>query len=380
MQAEYLKVGRRLGVPTAHCVASWDNLTNKGVVPLDPDAMLVWNEAQRHEAVELHGVAAERVTITGAQLFDPWFERQPSRERAAFCAQVGLDPARPYLLYTCSSVFIARYESQFLKRWLAALREAEDPRLRSIGVLIRPHPGSAKFASQWDAPEIRDAENVAVHPRLGGYPVNEAARADYYDSLHHAAAVVGINTSAMLEAGILGKRCYTVLDPEIAESQEGMVHFAHLTRDGFLITAGGFAEHLGQISRGLEASKEEQERIRRFVGDFLRPHGLDAPATPIAVAALEQAATLEPSRLPFWPRILLPLLLPAALYLRLAAGGRGTKKWDKISLGGRLVRATERGAKWAHSRLLRRPLRAAATLLRRPAGRKDKAGKGSGRR
>ncbi|SME98531.1 hypothetical protein SAMN06265365_107178 [Tistlia consotensis] len=365
MQAEYLKVGRRLGVPTVHCVASWDNLTNKGVVPLDPDRMLVWNEAQRHEAVELHGVAPERVAITGAQLFDPWFERRPSRDRETFCRQVGLDPGRPFVLYTCSSVFIARYESVFLKRWLAALRAADDPRLRSVGVLIRPHPGSAKFAGQWDAPEIRDAENVAVHPRLGGYPVNESARADYFDSLWHAAAVVGINTSAMLEAGILGKRCYTVLDPEIAESQEGMVHFAHLTRDGFLMAADGFAAHLAQLSRGLDASAEEAARIRRFVGDFLRPHGLDRPATPIAVAALESAAGLKPAGLPLWPRLFQPLLLPAALYLRAAAGGRGTKKWDKISFGGRVVRAVGHGAKWANSRLVRRPARAAAAFWQR---------------
>ncbi len=362
MQAEYLKIARRLGVPAVHCVASWDNLTNKGVVPLDPDRMLVWNAFQRDEAVELHGVAPDRVAITGAQLFDPWFERRPSRDRATFCAQVGLDPDRPFILYTCSSVFIARTESVFLKRWLAALRAAEDPRLRSIGVLIRPHPGSAKFAEQWNAPEIRDAENLAVHPRLGGYPVNETARADYFDSLHHAAAVVGINTSAMLEAGILGKRCYTVLDPEIAESQEGMVHFAHLTRDGFLMTAADFEEHLAQLSAGIEQTPEELASIRRFVGDFLRPQGLDRPSTPLAVDALVSAAALQPARLPAWPRLLQPLLLPPALYLLAVGAGRNAKKWDKVSLSGRALRATGRGARWLHSRLVRRPARATSIV------------------
>lgn len=370
MQAEYVKIGRRLGIPTVHCVASWDNLTNKGVVPLDPDRMLVWNEAQRREAVELHGVAPERVAITGAQLFDPWFERQSSRDRAAFCSHVGLDPARPFILYTCSSVFIARYESIFLKRWLAALRASEDPHLRTAGVLIRPHPGSAKFADQWDAPEIREAENVVVFPRLGGYPVNETARADYFDSLYHSAAVVGINTSAMLEAGILGKRCYTVLDPEIAESQEGMVHFAHLTRDGFLMTAAGFEEHLAQLSRGLEPSPEERERIRRFVGDFLRPEGLDRPATPLAVQALESAADLEAAALPRSPRLLMPLLLLLALYLRVVGGRRSTKKWDKISLTGWTSRIAGRSWRNLNTRLVRRPRKAIVSAWRRSARRR----------
>lgn len=375
MQAEYLKIGRRLGVPTLHCVASWDNLTNKGVVPLDPDRMLVWNEAQRREAVELHGVAPERVEITGAQLFDPWFERQASRDRAAFCAHVGLDPERPYLLYTCSSVFIARYESLFLKRWLAALRAADDPRLKSIGVLIRPHPGSAKFASQWDVAEIREAENVAVYPRLGGYPVNESARADYFDSLHHAAAVVGINTSAMLEAGILGKRCYTVLDAEVAESQEGMVHFAHLTRDGFLVTAEGFEAHLAQLAASLEPTPEEATAVSRFVGEFLRPQGLDRPATPITVAAVESAAALTPAPLPSWPRLLLPLLLPAALYLRAVGSGRSVKKWDKVSLLGRAGQAATRGRDRLWTALVRRPIKTVVSRWRRTGKHRKRAAK-----
>lgn len=372
MQTEYVKIGRHLGVPTVHCVASWDNLTNKGVVPFDPDRMLVWNEAQRREAIELHGVSADRVAVTGAQLFDPWFERESSRNRADFCAHVGMDPAKPFILYTCSSVFIARYESAFLRRWLAALRASDDPRLREAGVLVRPHPGSSKFAAQWDAPEIRDAANVVVYPREGGYPVSEGARADYFDSLFHAEAVVGINTSAMLEAGILGKRCYTVLDPEISESQEGMVHFAHLTRDGFLVTATSFETHLAQLSEGLERSEEDAAKVRAFVAGFLRPQGLDTPATPKVVEALEAAAALRASPLPTRARVLLPLLFPVALYLRFVAIGRSTKKWDKISLWGRAMRFLSRGAKRLETILVRRPIKAATSLWRRSGPQRKK--------
>ena len=38
------------GIPAGVCVASWDNLTNKGVIRSDPDAVFVWNEAQRRAA------------------------------------------------------------------------------------------------------------------------------------------------------------------------------------------------------------------------------------------------------------------------------------------------------------------------------------------
>lgn len=147
-QVDLVKATRALGLPCALAVASWDNLTNKGVIQIPPDRLMVWNEAQRREASELHGIAPDKVSVTGAQLFDHWFDRRPSRDREAFCRHVGLDPERPYILYTCSSVFIARQEASFVARWLDSLRNHPDPLLRSAGVLIRPHPGSAKYAEQ----------------------------------------------------------------------------------------------------------------------------------------------------------------------------------------------------------------------------------------
>ena len=35
-----------------------------------PDRVFLWNDRQRDEACELHGVPADRVVVTGAQLFD----------------------------------------------------------------------------------------------------------------------------------------------------------------------------------------------------------------------------------------------------------------------------------------------------------------------
>jgi len=34
--------------------------------------------------------------VTGAQCFDQWFDRQPSRDRETFCRQVGLPSSPPY--------------------------------------------------------------------------------------------------------------------------------------------------------------------------------------------------------------------------------------------------------------------------------------------
>ena len=76
------------------------------------------------------------------------------------------------------------------------------------------------------------------------------SRADYFDSLYHAAAVVGLNTSALVEAAIVDRPVFTMLLPEFRENQEGTFHFHHLLTvgDGFLNVARSLDEHVAQLA------------------------------------------------------------------------------------------------------------------------------------
>jgi hypothetical protein len=42
----------KAGIPTLGVVASWDNLTSKGLLLPKVDRLLVWNDAMREEAVK----------------------------------------------------------------------------------------------------------------------------------------------------------------------------------------------------------------------------------------------------------------------------------------------------------------------------------------
>ena len=59
--SEYVKAAKALGIPSAIAVASWDNLSSKARLRESPDRLIVWNDIQRREAVELHGIPEERV-------------------------------------------------------------------------------------------------------------------------------------------------------------------------------------------------------------------------------------------------------------------------------------------------------------------------------
>jgi hypothetical protein len=315
-QVDYVKAARRLGIRSVLCVASWDNLTSKGLMRVVPDQIVVWNDAQKTEAVDLHGARPEQVLVTGAQLFDRWFDARPSRERDEFCRQVGLDASRPLLLYVGSSSFIAPDEVPFVERWLSRLARSADPRIAGIGVLIRPHPANAR---QWRRFDASSFPNVALWPAIGTDPNAPGFHRDYYDSLWHSAAVVGINTSAQIEAAIVGRPVLTIKAPEFAHAQEGTLHFRHLVDQGPVSVADTFDAHLTQLAACLDGSPPQTDgRRAAFVQRFIRPRGLDTPAAPVFVDAIaslcgEPRPRRQPD--PWWAPV---ARVPAAVAARVA--------------------------------------------------------------
>lgn len=318
-QVEYLKAAHALGIPCGLCVHSWDNLTNKGLIHAVPDRVFVWNEAQRKEAVNLHAIPDANVVVTGAPTYDQWFVRRPSTSREEFCRKVGLPPARPFFLYLCSSKFIAPREAEFVKRWIQALRSAADSRVREAAVLVRPHPRGDNRGL--DAPELRPPNDVAVWPPEGANPVDTDSRNDYFDSLYHSVAAVGINTSAQIEAGIVGRPVYSIRAAEYVTTQEGTLHFHYLLNEngGLLHMSPTLEEHARALSTALDRTPEDERRLREFVKSFVRPRGLDVAATPLLADAIEDLGRLpsrEPARASLGTRLLRMVLYPVAARMK----------------------------------------------------------------
>jgi hypothetical protein len=136
-----------------------------------------------------------------------------------------------------------------------------------------------------------------------------------YDSLHYAASVVGLNTSAMIEAGILGKSVYTIETTEFAGGQDETLHFHYLlARNGGLVeVAQDVRQHLRQVAEALADPEAGALRSRRFIESFVRPCGIDRPVAPIVVDEIERVATLkkQPRRAPLWQRAAGRVLLAA---------------------------------------------------------------------
>ena len=285
-QTDYVKAAHRLGVPVAFIPFSWDNLTNKGLMRIHPDRVLVWNEIQRREAIDLHGCSPDSTVVTGAARFDDFFAGTPSTTRSAFLAQYGLDPARPMVLYLGSSQLTGPNEMELVRRWAESLRASDDEAVRTCGIVIRPHPA---LSSSWVSADFSDLGHVGV-----SLDASRNADQELFDSLHHAHAAVGLNTSAMLEAAIVGRPVHTLMIPGFDEGQVGTIHFHYLVEayGGLATVAGDFAEHQRQLSTVLRGEPIVSAKSRVFAEQFLRPHGIDRPVSAILASEIERAATI----------------------------------------------------------------------------------------
>jgi hypothetical protein len=291
-QLDLLRSAKARRIPTGVCVWSWDHLSSKAIIRDWPDRLFVWNGTQKQEAIEMHGLPEERVVVTGAQNFDRWFGAAPSRTRGVFARDMGLPDDGPFVLWVCSALFPGSpSEAEFVMRWIGHLRASRDPRLRNVSVLIRPHPSRAR---EWEGIDWGRFGRTALH---GGNPVDARSRADYFDALHHSAAVVGLNTSAFIEAGIVGRPVLAILPPEFRANQEGTLHFRYLQTvgGGLLTTSRSLDEHAEQLAGMLAGDTADVlARQGRFVKEFVRPHGLDVSATTVMADAIEHLGALRP--------------------------------------------------------------------------------------
>jgi hypothetical protein len=286
-----VKSARRLGIPVACPVFSWDNLTTKGLIHEQPDRVFVWNDIQEREAIDYHAVPADRIVVTGAPRFDAFIAMSPKKSRETFCARYGLQPDRPILTYLCSSEFVAGGEVAFVRAWIDEIRK--EPSLAECNVLIRPHP---RALDEWITLDTSGWPQVGVAR-------SKLLNADQllYDTLFHSAAVVGLNTSAQLEAGMLGKPVYTVLAPGFERGQQGTLHFRYLLQEegGFVQVAKDFDEHRAHLADAV-AGRYDAAQIRRFIERFIRPAGWDRAATPLLVDAVEAMRPAKTTGLKRW--------------------------------------------------------------------------------
>jgi len=250
----------------------------------------VWNERQREEATTLHGVPAANVAVTArscsiAGSSGSRASRTRRSARMVGCRRIDR---------SCSTRVVGIHRAlgirgAFVRRWMATLRRQRNPVLRDSAILVRPHPFNC---DAWERADVSEFGPVAVWPRQRYTPAAESSRTSFFDSLYYSAAVVGINTSAMIEAAILGMPVLSLMTGDFAGTQEG-----RCTSDTCCPkTAGSFAWHDARRARRAAGRRAARSRdvtraqTLRFVRQLPAPARHGSPVHAILVEVFERVA------------------------------------------------------------------------------------------
>ena len=96
-----LRVAHAMGIRTAGFIFSWDNLTSRSRIFVPYDDYLVWHNPMRDQLLGLYPkLRPEQVHVTGTPQFDFHSKSEYVLPREELCRRIGVDPGRPYILYT----------------------------------------------------------------------------------------------------------------------------------------------------------------------------------------------------------------------------------------------------------------------------------------
>ena len=201
---------------------SWDHLSSKAPLHVTPDMVLVWNDVQRQEAVEMHGLPAERIVVTGAQCYDQWFGRTPGAQPGGVLPRDGAarrSAVRPVGALGAEPDARAARAGAGDGAGSRRCARSADPRLRELGVLVRPHPERIK---EWAGVDLAAS---TTWPSTAATRSTPAPRTTTSTRSIYSSAVIGLVTSAFLEAAIVGRPVLTFTLPEYRIHQEEMLAF-----------------------------------------------------------------------------------------------------------------------------------------------------------
>lgn len=269
---------RRMKIPTATFIFSWDNITSKGRIAAPFDHYLVWSEHMKRELLKYYpDVNAARIHIVGTPQFDPYADESLLWPREDFFRRIGADPERPLICYSGGDTGNCPEDQDHLRVLMQAIREGDIR--RSPQVVLRPCPvddGCRYMPVKRDYPELIVAMPAWTHTRPGEWsrviPLPEDV-AMLANLTHHCDLNVNFGSTMTLDFGIHDKPvvnvAFDVANPPVFglpvwDFSYKFEHYTNVVKLGaarFGRSAGEFVQHVNDYLENPSLDRDNRRRL-----------------------------------------------------------------------------------------------------------------------
>ncbi len=200
-----LYIAHRMQIKTATFVFSWDNLTTRSRILVPYHAYLMWNDGMKSLLLAQYPyIQPSQVIVTGTPQFDYHFKPEFALSRGELCNRLGIDPSRPFVLYTTGMDTDFLDEHKFIQEVISILTNLD----------IKPRPQLVvRTYIKGTSPEIlalscQNNPDVVFPPILWDkqwiMPLHEDL-ALYSSLLRHCALGINAASTVSLELMMLNK-------------------------------------------------------------------------------------------------------------------------------------------------------------------------------
>lgn len=194
-------------IPVIHIVGNYDNLSSKGFRGIPVDHLLVWGPNMRDDAIRLHGIPPDRITMIGSIRYNI-NSNILVPDKNDYIKSLGLDPAKKTILF--AGFMLEYHYFEMLEIYEQLLHEGEN-----IQLILRLYPNKNFMNSVYIKPLLNYSKrfpNVYVsfadpHYSSGdrNREVLQIEEVELWNSLNFCDVVINIFSTISLEACIFGK-------------------------------------------------------------------------------------------------------------------------------------------------------------------------------
>jgi hypothetical protein len=272
-----LRVAQRMGIPTAGFIFSWDNLTSRSRVMVPYDYWLVWHEGMKRQLLSIYPrIRESNVFVTGTPQMDFHFRPELVMPREELARRIGIDAARPFILYTTGMLKHFPEEYKHVRLVIRLLKELDlkpCPQLVVRNYIKDISPELSEMAGQ-------KIENVVFPPMLWDKEWATPRPEDlelYCSLLRHSAMSINAASTVTLEFLLIDKPVINLdFDPPGSNLAPCDGFKRHIRFDHFWPVASSGASMVAQseddmrrmLVEGLTQPAAGRDARKRFVSEF----------------------------------------------------------------------------------------------------------------